>query len=202
MSRMTRAQQQERTHDQLLDGGRAVFLRRGFLAATVEEIAAEAGYTRGAIYKHFGGKEGLWQAVVAVRVDEHLERLRSALDRAGGHGELLAALDPSAVLVDSDAARWTAASVEFLAAVAGDPRHADPVAAVQRRFDEELVRLLTRHCARLGIRPALPLPRLVTALDALFGGLAVRRAVDPTIDAATIAADMLALVLPPPDPSP
>src|SRR6187200_3303119 len=120
LPRLTRAQQQDRTHAQLLEAGLTVFLQRGYLAATAEEIAAAAGYTRGALYKHFGGKEGLWQAIVDAHADAHLQGLRAALDGATSRDELLAALNP-AVYVQQTAARWTAVSAEYLAAVAGRP---------------------------------------------------------------------------------
>ncbi|WP_238019871.1 helix-turn-helix domain-containing protein [Dactylosporangium sp. AC04546] len=95
MTRLSRAETQERTHAQLLAAGRAVFLRRGFLAATVDEIAAAAGYTRGAVYKHFGGKEGLWQAILDATADAHLAALTAAFQAARSRADLLAALDPA-----------------------------------------------------------------------------------------------------------
>ena len=94
MSRLTRAEPQQRTHEHLLDAGRQVFLRRGFLAATVEEIAADAGYTRGAVYKHFGGKEGLWLAIIEADAATHLRQLRNALAQATDRDDLIAALTP------------------------------------------------------------------------------------------------------------
>ena len=197
MSRLTRVQQQEHTHERLLDAGRLVFLRRGFLAVTVEEIAAEAGYTRGAVYKHFGGKEGLWQAIIESRAEDLLLGLRAVLDLVTSHEELVAALNPSIVLTDADAARWTTVSVEFLAAIAGRPEHAAAVAALQRRHDHGVVALLERHCQRLRVRPAVPLAEFVVAWGALGGGLALLRAVDPTIDATAVAASVLAVLLPP-----
>ncbi|UWZ59914.1 TetR family transcriptional regulator [Dactylosporangium aurantiacum] len=194
---MTRAQRQDRTHEQLLEAGVAVFLRRGFLAATVEEIAAEAGYTRGAVYKHFGGKEGLWQAIVDAHADTHLHGLRAALDRATSREELLAVLNP-AVYVQRTATRWTAVSAEYLAAVAGRPEHAAALAATQRRLDETVAADLDRHCRRLGIRPALPLRDLVVAWGALGGGLALLHAADPATAVGEVAAGVLAVLLPPP----
>ncbi|UWP87115.1 TetR/AcrR family transcriptional regulator [Dactylosporangium fulvum] len=196
MVRLTRAEAQERTHERLLATGRAVFLRRGFLAATVEEIAAEAGYTRGAVYKHFGSKEGLWQAIVDAVAGVRLAALRDAFDRAGSRAELLAALDPGAFARDDEAARWTLTSAEYLAAVAAQPAHAAALAALQRRLDGELAALLTRHCRRLGIRPAMPVPQLVVALGAFGGGLALLAATDPATDAAGVSAGLLDVLLP------
>jgi AcrR family transcriptional regulator len=197
LARLTRAQQQERTHERLLDAGRVVFLRRGFLAATVEEIAAEAGFTRGAVYKHFGGKEGLWQALIEARAETHLALLGAVLDRVTSRRELIAALDPSALAVDAAAARWTVASAEFFAAVASQPAHAAALVALQQRLDRAVVESLTRQCRRLGIRPALPLPRLVAAWSALGGGLALRWAIDPTTEVAAVTAGVLDLLFPP-----
>ncbi|MEH1127975.1 TetR/AcrR family transcriptional regulator [Micromonospora sp. CPCC 206061] len=196
MARLTRHQQQELTHERLLVAGRSVFLRRGYLAATVEEIASEAGYTRGALYKHFGGKEGLWQSIVEARARTHLELLGAALDRATSRDDLVAALDPSAIVSDGEATRWTAAAAEHLAAVTGHPRQAEPLADLQRRLDDALTALLTQHCGRLGIQPAVPLARLVVVLGALGGGLALRRVLDPSVDTGTVTADLLALALP------
>lgn len=196
MARLTRVQQQEITHERLLRAGRSVFLRHGYLAATVEEIASEAGYTRGALYKHFGGKEGLWQSIVEARAQTHLALLRAALDRATSRNDLVATLDPSAIVADGEATRWTAAAAEYLAAVAGHPRHAIAMADLQRRLDDELADLLARHCERLGVHPVVPLHRLVVVLGALGGGLALRRLLDPTVDAGTVTADLLALALP------
>ncbi|MET7403712.1 helix-turn-helix domain-containing protein [Dactylosporangium sp. NPDC005572] len=93
--RLSRAETQERTHARLLAAGRVVFLRQGFLAATVDEVAAAAGYTRGAVYKHFGGKEGLWQAILDATADAHLAALTAAFAAARTRADLLTALDPA-----------------------------------------------------------------------------------------------------------
>ena len=196
VTRVTRVQQQERTHERLLDAGRSVFLRLGFLAATVEEIAAEAGYTRGAVYKHFGGKEGLWQSIIEARTEAALLWLRDALDRAACRDELIDALSPKFFPHDDAGTRWATASVEFLAAIAAQPERAAAVAALQRRHDEAVVGLLDRNCQRLQILPAVPLPQLVVAWGALGGGLTLLRAVDPTAEVATVAAGVLAVLLP------
>lgn len=199
MERLTRVQAQERTHQRLLAAGRTVFLRRGFLAATVEEIAAAAGYTRGAVYKHFGGKEGLWQAIVDDLAGQRLAGLRAALDRAGSRDELVAALEPGGFARGGEATRWAVTSAEYLAAVAGQPEHAGALATLQRRLDGEFAALLEHHCRRLRIRPALPVPALVVALGAFGGGLALLAALDPGVDVDGVSAGLLAVLLPEPE---
>jgi AcrR family transcriptional regulator len=60
---MTQERRRQRTRDLLLDAAKEVFAQKGFEGASLEEIAEAAGYTRGAIYKHFGSKEELFLAV-------------------------------------------------------------------------------------------------------------------------------------------
>lgn len=52
------------TRRRLLEAALSVFSEKGYAAATLEEIAQEAGLTRGAIYWHFGDKAGLYNALL------------------------------------------------------------------------------------------------------------------------------------------
>lgn len=196
MERLTRAEQQRRTHDRLLAAGLAVLARRGFLAASVEEIAAEAGYTRGAVYKHFGGKEGLWLAAMDAQAEAHLTLLDQALSEATDQDGLVRALTPVAIADDEEAARWSLTAAEFMAAVARQPETAVAVVAAQREHEERIVAVLDKHLGRLGLRPALPLPQVVVMLGVMGGGLALRRGMDPDVDVAAIVAGVLAVVFP------
>lgn len=193
MDRLTRAEQQERTHQRLLDVGAAVFMQRGFLTATVEDVAAEAGYTRGAVYKHFGGKEGLWNAIVASRANVELSALREALEGVRSRDELIAVLRPGD---SSYALRWILASTEFLASVAGKPSLAAVIVDAQRVREREIVELLTALCERIGVRPAMPLSQVVVALTALIGNLVLRQAADPSVDVGGIANGVLQAIFP------
>ncbi|REE19203.1 MULTISPECIES: TetR/AcrR family transcriptional regulator [unclassified Paraburkholderia] len=58
--RLTREQSKDQTRERLLDAAQAIFMKKGFVAASVEDIAAAAGYTRGAFYSNFGSKSELF----------------------------------------------------------------------------------------------------------------------------------------------
>jgi AcrR family transcriptional regulator len=64
VEKLTPARRREQTRNALLDAAAAVFSRRGFNGASLDEIAETAGFTRGAIYKHFDGKEDLFFALM------------------------------------------------------------------------------------------------------------------------------------------
>lgn len=57
--RLTREQSRDQTRERLLDAAQAMFMGKGFVGASVEDIAQAAGYTRGAFYSNFGSKSEL-----------------------------------------------------------------------------------------------------------------------------------------------
>ena len=82
-TRVTRSERKARTRDELLVAARKVFLRRGFHGATLEEIADEAGYTKGAVYSNFDSKEGLFLALYERRVDRAVAEMERRLADGG-----------------------------------------------------------------------------------------------------------------------
>jgi AcrR family transcriptional regulator len=64
---------------QLIDVGRAVFAKRGYDAASVEEIAEQAKVSKPIIYEHFGGKEGLYAVVVDREMEYVVRRIAEAI---------------------------------------------------------------------------------------------------------------------------
>ncbi|MFQ3786325.1 TetR/AcrR family transcriptional regulator [Halomonas sp. A29] len=79
-----RAQMMEETRAKLIRAARKAFATKGYAAASMDELTAEAGLTRGALYHNFGGKQGLLQAVVDQIDREMVERMLAAQDQAAG----------------------------------------------------------------------------------------------------------------------
>src|SRR5947209_16684 len=90
VEKLTPERRRELTRSTLIDAAADVFARRGFHAASLEEIAETAGFTRGAIYKNFENKEELFFAVIERRVDAQLARFRAVLSE-----DKTAATDPT-----------------------------------------------------------------------------------------------------------
>jgi AcrR family transcriptional regulator len=65
-----RSARKAQTRARLLEAAALVYARQGFNGATLDEVAAEAGFTKGAVYGHFGSKENLLLALM----EEHLAR--------------------------------------------------------------------------------------------------------------------------------
>src|SRR3712207_5988200 len=93
-TRLTRVEQRERTRADLVDAAERRFTRDGFHATSVDQVAAEAGYTKGAVYSNFASKEDLFFAVYERRAERAIDESARALDEAGpfeGLGRLSAA---------------------------------------------------------------------------------------------------------------
>src|SRR5690349_19098566 len=107
----TRAESKAATREDLLDAARRVFLERGYHGASLELVAREAGYTKGAVYSAFTSKADLFLALY----DREIEPRRARLEAA--------AADPHEWLERLRQARaWTLALLEFRLQAARDPQ--------------------------------------------------------------------------------
>src|SRR5215831_9655334 len=70
MKRLSRAEQAERNRALVLDAARQVFLARGYHNATLEQIADEAGFSKGVMYSQFASKADLFLALLDDRIAE------------------------------------------------------------------------------------------------------------------------------------
>jgi AcrR family transcriptional regulator len=93
--RKSRAEAREETRQRLLDAGLAVFSERGFADTSVEEIAARAGFTRGAFYSNFADKEELFFALMDARMEQRVAEVTEVMESS----------TPAAVFGDLE--RWS-----------------------------------------------------------------------------------------------
>lgn len=77
-----RAQMMEETRTKLIGAARKAFAAKGYAAASMDDLTADAGLTRGALYHNFGDKKGLLRAVIDQLDAEMLVRMRAAAARA------------------------------------------------------------------------------------------------------------------------
>lgn len=78
MTGKTRAMMMAETRAKLLAAGRKAFAEKGFAAASMDDLTAAVGLTRGALYHHFGDKQGLLAAVVAEIDGEMAAKAKAA----------------------------------------------------------------------------------------------------------------------------
>jgi AcrR family transcriptional regulator len=195
VERWTPERRRQRTREALLDAAAAVFAKRGFHGASLDEIAETAGYTRGAIYKHFADKEELLQEV-CVRLNE---RTYAEFDEVPGVSQPIAEfMDVTDVteqwrsMVDRDA-EFRIVMLEFLMHAMRNPDARARALEFSRVNRQQLAEYLRQHAAAAGEE----LPLSTDDLAGIFGitsdGFAQTALIDP--DAARLYGLMLDLIV-------
>ncbi len=173
----TREERRARTREDLIDAAERLFKRDGFHATSVDSVAEEAGYTKGAVYSNFESKEDLFFAVFERRARTRVAQL-----------ERLAAKAPSAAAalragVDSAGARsedgWMAALFEFWAHVLRHKEHRRRFAEIRRSALAPFIRGLEELASERGSELPLDPELLATAHLALGNGMQLERLTRP-----------------------
>ncbi len=168
----------EATRKKLLDSAEQVFAREGFEAARLEDIASRAGYTRGAFYANFEGKEDIFFALLERWIAGRIEEVSSLLRRHDTPAKRLRALREHYAQLAKDRS-LALLSLEFkLFAI----RH--PAAHARLRPRQQKLRacgggILTSVMNDLGRSLALPSTAVAAGLGALSNALLLEHLVDP-----------------------
>jgi AcrR family transcriptional regulator len=193
--RLSRQDGKERTRSDLVAAAREVFMRRGFHGASLEEISEQAGYTKGAVYSNFSGKDELFLAVL----DDH------AASRARAYGEAsteASSFDGSLRAVVREITggaqadpRWVPALVEFWSHASRDVALRRDVSARHERNLDFIAGLLRDLAARHGVSFRIPVGEVARGASAHRTGMELERLLDPDgADAATFEAMTLGFI--------
>jgi AcrR family transcriptional regulator len=177
--RKTRAEQAALTTQRLLDAAEHVLVTRGFQDASVDDIAAHARLTKGAVYARYDSKEDLLIALFERRSAQTLAEAAAIVSSDDDLETRLAALDRWQRTDDAGVRMWALLEMELGIAAARRPALARKLGALQDAGRQLLVRCMAAETARR--RKPLPLPPeyLALAMEALSVGLTHARLVNP-----------------------
>ncbi|HEX8855397.1 MAG TPA: TetR/AcrR family transcriptional regulator [Thermoleophilaceae bacterium] len=178
-ARLSRKESQARTRELLRDAAKHLFAERGLEGASIDDIAHEAGFTKGAFYANFDSKHALYLELLdeyfADRLDEVEDALRhegSPEDQARRAGLGFA----SHIGADSE---WRRLYIEFCAHALRDERFRHELAIRLRGLRAEITRLYTRRAADLPYPPPFPLEQITTMTGLMVDGFALEKVLDP-----------------------
>jgi AcrR family transcriptional regulator len=177
--RLTRAERSAQTRAELMASARRLFLRHGFHAASLEQVAEEAGFTIGAVYSRFGGKADLFLAILDERIDQIVAEVAEvARDEQPlpAHAELLAGRRMALLERERD---WFPLVLEFWSHAARDERLRREFGARHERLVQAYAGLIEADYARLGLPLPLAPEVLARAVVAMGNGVALERLTDP-----------------------
>jgi AcrR family transcriptional regulator len=191
--RLTRAERRERTREDLLAAADALFTARGFHATSVDEIALEAGYTKGAVYSNFESKEDLFFAIYERRATRVVAEYERTI-REAGTVDGIERLITQAARRNSKEDGWLAVFFEFWAHVVRRPELRERFAKIHARVLEPIVSGIERLMEEHGIQLPVETRQYTVAVYAMSLGLSLERLTQPDVVDGTLGSRMARLL--------
>ncbi|MDH1178459.1 TetR/AcrR family transcriptional regulator [Achromobacter mucicolens] len=176
--RLTREQSRDQTRQRLLDAAQAIFLSKGFVAASVEDIAEQAGYTRGAFYSNFSSKSELFLQLLKRDHENVMADMRAIFEAGESRSQMEArVLDYySKHFRENDCfLLWMEGKLQ----AARDPDFRVGFVACLRELRAATTEYIRQFSAQVGTPLPLPAEQLAVGLLALSDGMQFSVAFDP-----------------------
>jgi len=170
------------TRQHLLDAAAIVFARNGFHGSTLDEVAATAGFSKGAVYSNFKSKDDLFLELFHDRVDRQFAVVSEALET--GPDDQAEQFPRIRQILRSDTSPWDDSFVtlwlEFILYARRNPDAQSKLAASAQRARAQVQALIDHEYEVRGAAPHYPTAALAEIGLALFNGLGIDRLVDPS----------------------
>jgi AcrR family transcriptional regulator len=200
--RLSRAEQNDRNRALLLSAALRVFLSRGYHAATLEQIADEAGFSKGAVYSRFESKADMFLALLTDRIAARAAENAAAVAELTSSGTV-AGLIELAWQAERATPGWRLLVIEFRVLAARDPVLNRRYAAAHATTIDGFASVLSALAERDGISLAVPARQLAELLLAIETGLALEQLASPdaidTRQAGAVHRQLAELASPPAD---
>jgi AcrR family transcriptional regulator len=178
--RLTREESRARTRSLLIEAATKLFAERGFTAASVEEIAGRAGFSRGAFYSNFESKDDLFLAVLDAHIERDVGSITREFKTSPSPEAFFEFLRARAVRRSREGREWSLLWAEFWLHVVRHPELAPKLAARQRAARMAVTEIIKAQFAQLGIELCLPAEDLASLMMAIDDGLVLQEHLDPS----------------------
>jgi AcrR family transcriptional regulator len=178
----------EEVRGRVLRAAGEVFAERGFAAASLDQVAAAAGFTKGAVYSNFGSKDELFLALMEAEVGRRVEAVEAALRATSDLAGALAAVGAELSRRDPT---WQLLFLEFWQRAVRDADARTAFVASRRTLRARVTAVVERFLTEQPVRTGWDAPSLTVVLLALANGLALEALPDP----AAVSDDLLPRVL-------
>jgi AcrR family transcriptional regulator len=182
LDRRTRAARAEgrEAREELLTAALRVFARRGYDQAGIDEIVAEAGYSKGALYWHFSGKEELLLALLEERVDAPARKLVALLEAAPPERDMSIEATREFARQLREQREAVLLDREYWSLAIRDPELRARYIERQTERRRALARALQARAHHLGT-PDMPMPaeQVARIVMSMIAGLAIDELIEP-----------------------
>jgi AcrR family transcriptional regulator len=178
----------------LLQAAMEVFAQRGYRDASVDEIASRAGYSKGAIYFYFSGKDDLFFALLEERIDRPMREAIKLLDSAAPEDDMAAEANRHFLALVSGQRELLLLDNEYRSQAIHDSRLRARYVKREAKLRSVLAKGLRARMKHLGAPPLAAPEQIATALLSLAFGLAQEKLIEPDAVPDDLLGDMFALI--------
>ena len=178
-TRLTRDERKAQTRADLLAAARRVFLRRGFHGASLDEIAEEAGYTKGAVYSNFADKDALFLALLDERYEGRVAAYSEMMLEVDSLDEAFRRVSWFMVMADQDEPDWLPTLAQFVAHASQHEELMRAYARSRERFLDAIAGIIDTLVERYGVSLRVSSYEAARWSSVLIRGYSAERRIDP-----------------------
>ena len=164
----------------ILAAAATVFAQRGFSVATMDEVAAAAGFTKGAVYSNFASKDELFLALMDAEVSARVALARRVLAQASTSRQAAAEIGDRLAQAAIDQPGWQLLFLEFWLRAVREPPVREQFVAHRRALRASIAEAIRQASAGDPDTPAWSAEEQTVIMLALSNGLAIETLADPT----------------------
>ena len=193
---LTPERRRQQTRDHLLAAAAQVFAERGFHGASLDEVAAVAGFSKGAVYSNFKSKEDLFLALFKANYDREMEALRATLESSEAPPE--SRLSDFVALIREEV-RWTPDSFallyeEFWLYAVRNPTAREQLVQLENENVRAIAEIIEAERVRQGLEALESVERVARIISVLFHGISRLRVLQPQVADDSLVETAIALL--------
>ncbi len=174
-TRPTRAQ----TRSRLFEAAAVVFADKGIAAATIEDICAEAGFSRGAFYSNFGAKDELVIELLEEHLTANLAEIDRLFDESADPGDFIQSMESERRRRDDYIAGNGLLYIELMLYALRNPDNRPRMVERQNRSYDKTRQILRKIEAESGAPLPGPIDDMAALILAFDDGLMLHQLIDP-----------------------
>ena len=175
MSRLTRKEKQAHTRACLMNSAAKVFALRGLQQASIDEVAEDAGFTKGAFYANFKSKEELFLAMLDERFAKRIADIEDVIAGEGSTAEKAQRAGDQFVRMLRADAEWERLFFEFSAYAARDEEFREELVTRYRAMRDQIAHALSAHADGEGKEKALSFHDVALLICIMGNGFALEK---------------------------
>jgi AcrR family transcriptional regulator len=178
---LTRQEKQAKTRSALLSSAAKLICRKGITEASIDDVAADAGYTKGAFYANFKSKEELFLVMLDEKYAAELERLEANLPGEGAPAEEVRASAEDFIRFAWADSEWPKLYFEFTTYAARNPEFREELATRNRAMRERIAEIFRHWAEGLPSESPIPYEDVAMMLHWMVDGFLMGRLIEPSL---------------------